>query len=204
MRLVNIAVALLLSSLPSNTIATGNFYPLSCNANLTVADCDGASALTLSSVLADHINSVNTTSSSNTTITPSSAIIPCGVCAVADLDAETPTLTAPHGIDIQGMLYVPSTSVGTIETAHLIVQGTFKIDPHSEEFKIMLTGGEANVFLTPHDENLAACEMNLDGKCNLGKRPIAVVGKLCNIVHKICTIIILSSFTNNFFFPTHL
>jgi len=50
----------------------------------------------------------------------------------------------------------------------------------------MLTGGESNVFLTPHEENLAACEMNLDGKCNLGKRPIAVVGKLCNVVHKIC------------------
>ena len=69
----------------------------------------------------------------------------------------------------------------------LIFQGTLKIDPHSEEFKIMLTGGEANVFLTPHEENLAACEMNLDGKCNLGKRPIAVVGKLCIFVHKICT-----------------
>jgi len=122
MRLINIAVALLLS-LPSNTIATGNFYPLSYNANLTVADCNGASALTLSSILADNINSVNTTSSSsNTTITPSSAIIPCGVCAVADLNQETPTLTAPHGIDIQGMLYVPSTSVGILETAHLIVQ----------------------------------------------------------------------------------
>ena len=82
----------------------------------------------------------------------------------------------PNGIDIQGMLHVPSTSVGTLETAHLIIQGTLKIDPHTEIFTIKLIGDGNNVFVTPHEENLSACESNLDGRCNLGKRPIAVLG----------------------------
>ena len=178
MRLVGVSAALLLtSSLPSTTYANvGHFSPLSCNANLTVADCDGT--LTLSSILQDHLNSLNqSSSSSNTTIAPPSpAIIPCGVCATVDVSPGQPILTAPFGIDIQGMLHVPSTSVGTLETAHLIIQGTLKIDPHTQIFTIKLIGNGNNVFVTPHEENLSACESNLDGRCNLGKRPIAVLG----------------------------
>ena len=173
MRLFGVSVALLLAvSLPSTTSANvGHFSPLSCNANLTVADCDGT--LMLSSILQEHISSL----SSNTTIAPSPAIIPCGVCATVDINSATnPILTAPHGIDIQGMLYVPPTTVGTLETTHLIIQGILKIDPHSEIFTIKLIGDGNNVFMTPHEENLSACESNLDGKCNLGKRPIAVLG----------------------------
>ena len=120
MRLTGVSAALLLASLPFTIAQHASFHPLSCNENLTVADCN---EMTLSSIVADHLNFIASSNTTHNTTTPSSpAVIPCGVCAVADISPESP-ITAPHGIDVQGMLYVPSSSVGTLETAHMIIQG---------------------------------------------------------------------------------
>lgn len=177
MRLTGVSAALLLASLPSTIAQHASFHPLSCNANLTVSDCNGGSEMMLSSIVADHLNFIASSNTTSNTTTPSSpAVIPCGVCAVADISPESP-ITAPHGIDVQGMLYVPSNAVGTLETAHMIIQGIFKIDPHTEVFNMKLIGGDYDVMLTPHEENMMACDMG----CNLGKRPIAVVGGTLDI-----------------------
>ena len=148
-----------------------DFTPLPCNANLTISDC--AQATTLSSILAESAASNSTTEAS----------IPCGTCVVADLDSTT--LSAPHGLDIQGMLYFPASASGTLEAAHIFVQGLWKIDPPAGpvpgvraehgRVTVRLTGPDEDVFLTPHEHNAAACASS-GGSCNVGKRPIAVAG----------------------------
>jgi len=151
--------------LPSST-AMGEFTPLPCNAALTTADC----TTTLSSILSSS---------------PSSPLIPCGTCAVADLNGST--LSAPNGLDIEGMLYFPPSASGILEAAHIIVQGVLKIDPPAPtsifqsqgrtngQVKILLNGPDSDVHMTPHVHNAAACMMS-GGSCNVGKRPIVVAG----------------------------
>jgi hypothetical protein len=107
------------------------------------------------------------------------ATIPCGTCAIADLSGGS-TLLAPTGIDVQGMLYFPPSTHGTLETAHIFVQGVLKIDPpdnpEASRVTIKLIGPDENVFLAPHPHNTMACSSYANGKCPVGKRPIAVAG----------------------------
>jgi len=160
------ALTLFLLLLPSST-AMGEFTPLPCNDGLTIANCDDT--ITLSSILLSS---------------PSSPIIPCGTCAIADL-TNGKTFSAPNGLDIQGMLYFPPYASGILEAAHIIVQGVLKIDPPAPiddaqgrtngQVKILLNGPDSDVYMKPHTHNAAACDMN-DGMCNIGKRPIVVAG----------------------------
>jgi len=156
--------------LPSSTAAIEPFTPLPCNAGLTMADCDGMT--TLSSILSSSI------------LSSSSPRIPCGTCAIADL-INGETLSAPNGLDIEGMLYFPPSASGIFETAHIIVQGVLKIDPPTplhdaqgrtnEQVKIVLNGPDSDVYMTPHTHNAESCADH-GGSCNVGKRPIVVAG----------------------------
>eukprot|EP00588_Corethron_pennatum_P000369 CAMPEP_0194285494 /NCGR_PEP_ID=MMETSP0169-20130528/30305_1 /TAXON_ID=218684 /ORGANISM="Corethron pennatum, Strain L29A3" /LENGTH=763 /DNA_ID=CAMNT_0039031631 /DNA_START=243 /DNA_END=2534 /DNA_ORIENTATION=+ len=133
-----------------------------------MSDCDGTSSL--SSIL-----------SSSSSLIPT---IPCGTCAIADL-INGETLSAPNGLDIEGMLYFPPSASGILEVAHIIVQGVLKIDPPTPlddaqgrtngQVKILLNGPDSDVYMTPHNHNAAACSMS-GGSCNVGKRPIVVAG----------------------------
>ena len=141
-----------------------DFTTLPCNADLTVYDCDGT--VLLSSLIANATN-------------VGATIIPCGVCAIADVIDDN-TLTASMGIDVQGMLYFPPSAHGTLETSFLIIQGVLKMDPpgfsKAEQVTIKLIGDDTDIFLAPHPHNAMACSSYIDGKCPLGKRPIAVAG----------------------------
>jgi len=158
-------VLTLLTLLLPSTTAMGDFTPLPCNAALTIDDCDGTT--TLSSILLS-----------------SSPTIPCGTCAIADI-INGETLSAPNGLDIEGMLYFPPSASGILEAAHIIVQGVLKIDPPTPiddaqgrtngQVKILLNGPDSDVYMTPHTHNAMACEMG-GGSCNVGKRPIVVAG----------------------------
>ena len=94
-----------------------NFTPLPCNDNLTLQNCDGT--ILLSTLIATSLSEANAVMSSiNATSYPPNmeTIIPCGVCAMADI-TNRQVLSAPTGIDVQGMLYFPSSTHGTLETS---------------------------------------------------------------------------------------
>lgn len=170
-----------------------DFQPLTCNANLTIDDCDVAhGGLLLSALLDEHAaawsssaglfaDATATTTNGNGTEAPPPVVVPCGRCAVADF-ASSPdrTLVAPHGIDVHGMLHLPPQGASSVvlEAAHVIVQGTLKLDPPSANGRvtIKLVGPDENVYLTPHPENAMACANYENGACPLGKRPVAVAG----------------------------
>lgn len=137
-----------------------DFAPLSCNANLTVADCDGAT--TLSSVL----------QASNGT---SEARVPCGVCAVASV-TDGSTLSFPAGLNVEGMLYFPSSANVTLEPRRVFVQGILKMDPPApgNQVKFRLVGPDEDEYLFPHPDNAMSCDATTG--CKVGKRPIAVAG----------------------------
>ena len=84
-------------------------------------------------------------------------------------------LSAPTGIDVQGMLYFPPSTHGILETSHILVQGILKIDPpdNSEtgRLTIKLIGDDRNIYLTPHTHNAMACDRFENGRCPMGKRP---------------------------------
>ena len=157
-----------------------NFTPLPCNDNLTLQNCDGT--ILLSTLIATSLSEANAVMSSiNATSYPPNmeTIIPCGVCAIADI-TNRQVLSAPTGIDVQGMLYFPSSTHGTLETSHLLVQGILKIDPpdvsETGRVTIKLIGDDTDIYLNPHSHNAMACDRFVDGKCPMGKRPIAVAG----------------------------
>ena len=82
------------------TVVSGmgtDFSPLACNANLTVADCDATTGLTLSSILEASA------SANNNGTTAAEAIIPCGTCATVTV-SDGSTLTFPSGLNVEGML----------------------------------------------------------------------------------------------------
>ena len=96
-----------------------NFMPLPCNANLTVNNCDGTTLLS-SIIAAATLEAEALMTATNATSYPQGmeATIPCGTCAIADLSGGS-TLLAHTGIDVQGMLYFPPSTHGTLETAHM-------------------------------------------------------------------------------------
>lgn len=143
----------------------GQFAPLSCNANLTVMkDC--SSNITLSSIL-------------ESTPGGSEVLIECGTCAMVDV-TDGSTLNFDSGLNIEGMLYFPSTAKVTLQLDHMFVQGTLKMDAPlvGNTVTFFMTGTE-NKILYPHYENANACKSTND--CSMGKRAIAVAGGTLDI-----------------------
>jgi len=84
------------------------------------------------------------------------------------------------GLNIEGMLYFPSSAKVTLELDHLFVQGTLKMDAPlvGNSVTFFMTGTEDRS-LYPHPDNSAACDP-VDG-CSMGKRAIAVAGGTLDI-----------------------
>jgi len=148
-----------------------DFSPLSCNAGLSVSDCDAATGLTLSSVLGASGNGTE-------------AKIPCGVCATVSV-SDGSTLTFPAGLNVEGMLYVPSSANLTIEATRVVVQGILKVDPPAEGRTLRFSminspGGATPEFFVPHPENAEACDATTG--CPIGKRAVAVAGGILDVV----------------------
>ncbi len=104
--------------------------------------------------------------------------IPCGKCTIVDtIDGSELDGTAT-GINVEGMLYFPSTANLTLKTTHIIVQGILKMDPPSvalgNRVTIHMVGSGHVQSLFPHPENAMQCD-TLAG-CNIGKKVIAVAG----------------------------
>jgi len=139
-----------------------NFAPLTCNAALSVTKCWTDKIAFTSLISAD-----------------SETNIPCGSCAVVDT-TDGSTLSFPHGLNIEGMLYFPTTSNVTIETSHIFIQGILKIDPPiiSNTVRVRMIGTQYE-YLHPHAENSMECDSALG--CNIGKKAIVVAGGTLDI-----------------------
>lgn len=106
-------------------------------------------------------------------------MIECGTCAIVDV-TDGSTLEFPSGLNVEGMLYFPSSAKVTLELDHMFVQGTLKMDAP-------LVGNSVTFFMTgtddrslyPHAENSEACDP-VSG-CSMGKRAIAVAGGTLDI-----------------------
>ena len=148
--------------LSASSALVGTFYPLTCNANLTLLDCG-----------------VNKTS---TLIRPSSGgdpfTIPCGTCYLFDLGSN---VSLPTGLRVMGKLVFPMSYQTTVYTSFVIVQGEMVvrsnssvISPDNLSVHFLLTGTNDTVFDTSSSyPNTLACNNSL---CNVGKKPFIVAG----------------------------
>ncbi len=102
------------------------------------------------------------------------AHIPCGVCAIVDY-SNGDTVEIPRGINVEGMLYFPSTANVELRTPHLYVQGNLKIDAPDEGNRIKVhmidTGHEQ--FMIPHTENADQCSAL---GCSFGEKALGIAG----------------------------
>jgi len=140
----------------------GTFYPLTCNANLTLLDC-----------------SLNKTS---TLIMPSSGetpfTIPCGMCYTFDLGSN---VSLPTGLVVIGKLVFPVNYKTSIYTSFVLVQGEMVvrsnssvIAPENLSVRFVLTGTSDTFIDTSNsDPNTLACNTSV---CNAGKKPFIVAG----------------------------
>jgi hypothetical protein len=139
--------------------AATDFVPLSCNSNLASASCATwtsrfGSGATLSSRI----------------------IIPCGQCVT--MNHPGPTLTLQDGIDIQGKLVFPTSTVNLlVNTPLVVVQGLLDMRATKPvdgipSIRFVLTGGNEQTFM-PIGSNSNACG---GGKCNVGKKSFTVAG----------------------------
>lgn len=139
------------------------FAPLSCNTELDVSKCNIDT--TLSSIL-------------NDADTSKEVQIPCGTCALVDT-TDGSTVSIPSGLNIEGMLYFPSSSNVVIETTHIFVQGKLKMDPpgvssaSSNSIRIRVVGTDEQ-YLHPHEENAASCDEQIG--CKVGQKAFVVAG----------------------------
>lgn len=157
--------------LSASSALIGTFYPLTCNANLTLIDCSVNKTSTLSIPL----------SSAGDPLT-----IPCGTCYTYDLGSN---VSLPTGLLVMGKLVFPANYQTSIYTSFVIVQGEMVvrsnatiISPDNLSVRFVLTGTN-DTFLdtSKSDPNTLACNNSL---CNLGKKPFLVAGgkDLCNDV----------------------
>lgn len=165
-RRVRPALSLLLGALLSAAAAAEPgavpaFAPLSCNANLSSADC---LSTTLSGLLAASPPGGG------------AVTIPCGTCARFDVE-DGSALTFPRGLNVEGRLLVDASANGVLNATHVVVQGVLSVrEPAGGgSFAINLYGTEGVAF-APHAENSAACGEGGGGACDLGKKPLAVLG----------------------------
>ena len=182
LRFLSLNVLLLPGLLGHHAVVSGmgtDFSPLSCNANLTVADCD-ATGLTLSSVLDSSLQG-----SGNNGTAAAEAIVPCGMCATATV-SDGSTLAFPSGLNVEGMLYIPPSASLTIEATRIVVQGTLKIEPPAEgnAVRFAMINPPAPMpeleYFSPHPDNAAACDAATG--CPIGKRAVAVAGGTLDVL----------------------
>jgi len=150
--------------LSASSALIGTFYPLTCNANLSLKNC-----------------AVNKTS---TLTIPSSSggnpfTIPCGTCYTFDLGSN---VTLPTGLRVMGKLVFPVNYKTTIYTSFVLVQGEMVvrsnssvISPNNLSVRFVLTGGTNDTFIdtTSSSPNALACNAS---ECNFGKKPFIVAG----------------------------
>lgn len=97
--------------------------------------------------------------------------IPCGTCVQVDI-TDGRTVELPGGLLISGMLHFPPSANVHIRTTSVLVEGTLKIETPTlgNQVKFSLFGVD-NVMYTSAEAG-SKCK----GGCNLGLKPIAVVG----------------------------
>jgi len=138
------------------------FAPLPCNMNIELC-ANSAIEVTLSSLVGqDPFVEL---------------VVPCGTCAIVDY-TDGAVVTFPGGIDIVGMLRVPSTVNATIRTTHVIIQGVLKVDPPDIGLRFGFVlyeedGVHESFKVIPHGENSEHCAAE---GCDVGRMPFAVVG----------------------------
>ena len=167
-----------------------DFEPLMCNAALQSANPATICTTKLSTFLS---------SSSTTKDAYGRLVIPCGTCVVVD-SAPGSTTEIPQGINVEGMLYVPSNAYGRnteqptiLKVTSIFIQGIWTIDPPqyinlnepTKIFKVLMFGGDRLHYFQPHPQNAMACHMDKDmgnpePVCALGKKPIVVAGGRVN------------------------
>jgi hypothetical protein len=128
--------------------------PLSCNANLTTQPCDK---------LTSWPDADGQT-----------FVVPCGECFEVDIQ-DGSTWELPHGLRIEGKLYIPANTNFILRTTFVFVLGLLKIDPPN-------TGNKVKFQLYGKDEvtyyaNMSG--MKCDTGCNMGSKAIAVLGEYC-------------------------
>ena len=91
-------------------------------------------------------------------------------------------LTIPGGINVEGRLVVDSTANGILNTTAVVVQGELSIREPTpgHSFNLNLFGTD-DIHIVPHVENKFECGTDIANTsialpCNLGKKPIAVMG----------------------------
>ena len=135
-----------------------DFKPLLCNGDLAVLEqeCHNDNAETISSIL------------------DNGGTVACGSCAVVDI-TDGSTITFPSGLNIEGMLYFPSSANVIIEASHIFVQGLLKINPPAIENLVTIRMiGSDDEYLYPNTQNADVCD-SVTG-CPVGKRAIVIAG----------------------------
>ncbi len=141
-------------------------HPLSCNDGIesysSESDCTPFSQL-----LTTYLDSMNSADTSPLTV-------PCGTCSIVDI-TDSPLLTLPHGIRIEGKLLFPPEVSVTLRTTFVLVLGLLNIETPNHGNKVTFSlYGEEDVYFHPHPENSMACDVNTG--CMIGSKVIAVAG----------------------------
>jgi len=151
--------------LSATSALIGTFYPLTCNAEMSLLDC-----------------SINKTSSLTlpTAGTTSPLIIPCGTCYTFDLGSN---VSLPTGLRVMGKLVFPTNYLTNIYTSYVVVQGEMVvrsnssvISPSHLSVRFVLTGTTDTILDTSSSDskpNTLACNNTL---CNLGKKAFVMAG----------------------------
>jgi hypothetical protein len=148
--------------LSATSALIGTFYPLLCNANLTLLDC-----------------SVNMTSTLTLPTGTSPFTIPCGTCYTFDLGSN---VSLPNGLRVMGKLVFPTNYQTSIYTSFVLVQGEMVvlsnssvISPSNLSVRFVLTGTSDTILDTSSgsEPNAIACN---DASCNMGKKSFVMAG----------------------------
>ena len=126
--------------------------PLSCNDGV---DFDALACTALSSLLPST----------------STLEVGCGTCVTVDI-TDGSTVELPNGLRVSGMLHFGPTANVVIRTTSVLVEGILKIETPASgnQVKFMMYGQESVTYTSR--EAGSRCESG----CNLGSKPIAVVG----------------------------
>lgn len=105
---------------------------------------------------------------------PQNLQISCGACVEVDI-TDGSTIELPKGLLISGMLRFPPSANVNIRTTSVLVEGFLKIATPSagNQVKFTLYGLDAVTYTSTEIGSRCA------GGCNLGFKPIAVVGGKC-------------------------
>ena len=150
--------------LSASSALIGTFYPLTCNANLSLLDC-----------------SLNKTSTLTIPLSGNPFTIPCGTCYTFDLGSN---VTFPTGLRVMGKLVFPVNYLTHIYTTFVLVQGEMMIrsnstiiSPDKLSVHFILTGTNDTILdmssISSAPNTLACSNASV---CNVGKKPFIVAG----------------------------